>query len=55
MRKSVAPAAKTPRWQQRFLSLLPQIEGQARFAFRHFKPEARDEAIQEVTANSLIA
>ena len=55
MRKSVAPAAQTLRWQQRFMSLLPQIEGQARFAFRHFKPEALDEAVQEVTANSLVA
>jgi hypothetical protein len=34
------------------LQLLPAITAYARFAFRHFKPEARAEAVAEVVANA---
>jgi len=35
--------------------MVPAIVIQARFAFRHLKPEAREEAIEEVIANALVA
>lgn len=47
------PAA--PAWQERFLAMLPAIQTHARLAFRHLKPEARDDATQEVVANALVA
>ena len=34
-------------WQTKFLELLPGIERQLRYAFRHVGAEARDEAVQE--------
>lgn len=43
------------RWHKIFLAMLPQITAYAKFAFRHLKPEARAEAVQEVVANSLKA
>lgn len=39
----------------KFLSLLPQIQEQARFAFRHEGAEQRDELIAEVVANCWVA
>ena len=44
-----------PPWHIRFLAMLPAIEVQARFAFRHLGPEAREDAIQETIANALVA
>jgi len=38
-----------------FLGMLPQITTHAKFAFRHLKPEARGEAVQEVVCNALKA
>lgn len=38
-----------------FVSLLPSIQQQAQAAFRHFKPEAREELVQEVIANAYVA
>ena len=46
---------KTPAWHRVFLGMLPQITTYAKFAFRHFKPEARAEAVQEVVCNALKA
>jgi hypothetical protein len=44
-----------PRWHKVFLAMLPQITTHATFAFRHLKPEARAEAVQEVVCNALRA
>lgn len=41
--------------QDRFLELLPQIQAQASLAFRHEKPERREELIAETIANSFCA
>jgi DNA-binding NarL/FixJ family response regulator len=35
--------------------MLPVIRTQARFAFRHLGPEARQDAVQEAVANALVA
>ncbi len=45
----------SPRHQQRFLQLLPQIEQQARVAFRGLGSEQRQELIAEVIANAYVA
>ena len=44
-----------PRWHAGFLAMLPAIEFKARIAFRHLKPEAREEAVAECLANALVA
>jgi hypothetical protein len=44
-----------PAWHQPFLEMLPAIQRQARIAFLHLDPEAREDAIQEVVANALCA
>jgi hypothetical protein len=50
MRQSAASARAAT-----FLSLLPQIQEQARFAFRHEEREQRQESIAEVVANCWVA
>jgi hypothetical protein len=50
MRRSVASARAAT-----FLSLLPQIQEQARFAFRHEEFDQRQELIAEVVANCWVA
>jgi RNA polymerase sigma factor (sigma-70 family) len=45
----------TPAWHADFLAMLPMIRRRAQRAFRHLKPEARDDAIQEVLASALVA
>ena len=50
MRRSVASARAAT-----FLSLLPQIQEQARFAFRHEEYDQRQELIAEVVANCWVA
>jgi len=52
--------AKKPRqpkstWHADFLNMLPAIERRAKFALRHLGAEAREEAMQEVVANTLVA
>ena len=47
--------ASTPDWHEHFLSLLPAIRRRAYDAFRHLNPEARQEAVQEVIADCLVA
>jgi len=54
MTRIVFPATRR-RWQKVFLAMLPQITAYAKFAFRHLKPEARAEAVQEVVCNALKA
>jgi hypothetical protein len=52
----VQTAAPAPRqWKRVFLSLLPAIVAHARYAFRHLRGEARQDAVQEVIANSFVA
>ncbi len=53
-----APAASPShrrRWHRQSLALLPQIVTHARVAFRHLKPKARAEMVQEVVCNALQA
>ena len=52
---AAACPAPRPRWQRVFLALLPQIVAHAKFAFRHLRGEARQDAIQETIANALVA
>jgi hypothetical protein len=42
-------------WQAGFLELLPAILQHARRAFRHLTPEAKEDALAEVVANTLCA
>ena len=44
-----------PSWHEPFLAMLPAIQKHARFAFRHLDPEAREDAVEEVIANALVA
>ena len=44
-----------PAWHNRFLAMMPVIEAHARCVFRRLDPEARQEAVQEVTCNALCA
>ena len=44
-----------PTWQAAFLALLPAIRRHAQIALRDLNTEAREEAVQEVVCNSLIA
>ena len=52
---AAACPAPRPRWHRPFLALLPQIVRHAKFAFRHLRGEARQDAIQETVANALVA
>ena len=54
---AACPASPAPRrrWHKVFLGMLPAILTHAKFAFRHLKPEARAEAVQEVVCNALKA
>ena len=48
--------AKTiPAWHKQYLAMLPAILRYARFASRDLEPDAREEFIQEVVANTLAA
>ena len=44
-----------PAWHEDFLAMLPQIRQQARFAFRHCRPDVRRELVDEVVVNALVA
>ena len=55
VRSAVAVPSPSPRWHKVFLAMLPKIIVHARVAFRHLKGEAREDAVQEVIANSLVA
>jgi hypothetical protein len=43
-----------PDWHAGFLKMLPAIQSQLRFAFRHLQPEERSEALAEATASVAI-
>lgn len=51
------PSRKTDRlvWQDGFLEIMPAIGRYARRAFCHLRPEACDDAVQEVVANAMVA
>jgi DNA-binding CsgD family transcriptional regulator len=42
----------SPRWNDRFLELLPAIQDQAEFAFRRVPSDAREELVQETVATA---
>jgi hypothetical protein len=44
-----------PAWHKVFLAMMPAIRTHARIAFRNLDPEARQEAVQNVLANSCAA
>jgi hypothetical protein len=49
------PDPAAPAWHAAFLAMLPAIAAQARFLFRRLRPEAREDAVQEVIANAVVA
>lgn len=54
----VPPAARStskPAWHQVFIAMLPAIVTHAKIAFRHLRPDARAEAIQEAVCNACCA
>ncbi len=51
----MTPVTVTTEWHERFVQMLPSIQRYASMAFRHMKTEAREEAISDVIANSLVA
>ena len=53
--KHLQDSASVPAWHEGFLEMLPAIRRQARLAFRHLDPEAREEAVEEAVANALVA
>lgn len=53
--KTTSPRPKRPAWHAAFLAMLPAIVGRARVAFRQLDAEARQDALQEVTANATAA
>ncbi|MCH7687263.1 MAG: hypothetical protein IH899_11375 [Planctomycetes bacterium] len=53
--KKMSRRTTAPHWHEKFLQMLPVIQQSASIAFRHLKAEAREEAIQDVTANALVA
>ena len=53
--KPSRPDSHQADWHAEFLAMLPAIRRQARISFRSVPPEARDELIQEVVANCLVA
>ena len=56
VRRSAQSKCQTvPAWHQKFLAMLPAIVLHARIAFRHLKPEARGEAVQDVVCNACAA
>jgi len=51
----IAKTQTPPAWHAGFLAILPGIRRNARIAFRHLRPEAREDAIQETVANACLA
>ncbi len=54
-RRKRARPERIPAWHPVFLRMLPAIRKRAKFAFRHLNPDAREEAVQEVTASATVA
>ena len=53
--KHPRPQASAPAWHAGFLAMLPTICAYAREAFARLNPEARQDLVQEVIANALVA
>ena len=51
----IAKTQNPPAWHAGFMAILPSIRRKARIAFRHLKPEAREDAVQETVANACLA
>jgi hypothetical protein len=49
------PVKSTPAWHAGFLNMLPVIRDYARGAFGHLRAELRQDLIQEVIANAMVA
>lgn len=49
------PQSTVPRWHAHFLTFLPVITRYASNAFRHRDPESREDLVEEVVVNALIA
>jgi len=50
-----APKAITPAWHAGYLQLLPTIRRQSRRQLKHLSDEARDDAMQEIVADTVVA
>jgi len=55
MVRTAPPSTSKPAWHQVFVGMLPAIVTHARISFRHLRPDARAEAIQEVVCNACCA
>lgn len=55
MVRTAAQSTSQPAWHQVFIGMLPAIVTHARISFRHLRPDARAEAIQEVVCNACCA
>ena len=49
------PTSTVPAWYTGFVKILPAIARYAKIAFRHLRPEAREEAVQEAICNACCA
>jgi hypothetical protein len=55
MVRTAAQSTSQPAWHQVFIGMLPAIVTHARISFRHLRPDARAEAIQEAVCNACCA
>ena len=55
MVRNAAQSTSQPAWHQVFIGMLPAIVAHAKISFRHLRPDARAEAIQEATCNACCA
>ena len=53
--KPVPQQESVPDWHHQFLEMLPVIRKYADNAFQHLDPEGREDAVQEVIDNALVA
>ncbi len=51
----IAIKMSAPDWHPAFLEMLPSIQRYARISFQHLDSEAREDLVQEVIANSMVA
>lgn len=55
IRRATQTSSDAPAWHAAFLEMLPAIQRQAKIAFRHLDPEAREEAVQAIAAYAATA
>jgi len=55
MSRVTTAGKSSPRWHKVFLGMLPKIIAYAKLAFRGYSPEAKQEAVQNVVANTCAA